>query len=182
MSVAQIPASGATGERWNRIKGLPAALWSHLIRPWTRSPEKSLAKSTPEIFHIKDRSNLDQIAVEVFQLLQAVPDDCEAPQALVLNLAQQVQERRDEGAQRHAAASSANAAATEQSLKEAFNQLDPEARAILRLQLWEESHYRAIAERLKLPPALVLRILTDAYAQLRWHTETVRSTTQSIPP
>jgi DNA-directed RNA polymerase specialized sigma24 family protein len=182
MSVAQIPASGATGERWNRIKGLPAALWSHLIRPWTRSPEKPLAKSTPEIFQIKDHSNLDQIAVEVFQLLQAVPDDCEAPQALVLNLAQQVQERRDEGAQRHAAASSANAAAAEQSLKEAFNQLDPEARAILRLQLWEESHYRAIAERLKLPPALVLRILTDAYAQLRWHTETVRSTTQSIPP
>lgn len=181
MSVAQIPASGATGERWRHIKGLSAALWSHLIRPWRRRSEKELANSTPEI-HISDRSSIDHIAVEVCQLLQAIPDDCETPQALVLKLAQRVQDRRDGGAQFDAAASSANAAAGEEFLRDAFTALDPKTKAILKLHLTDGSHYRAIAERLNLPQAHVLRILTRAYARLRWHTEPVDPAGKSASP
>lgn len=125
---------------------------------------------------MSDRSNVDQIAAEVYQLLQAVPDDCENPQALVLDLAQQAQDRQLGKAPLDAATRSANAAAVEQCIQSAFRTLDPKAQAIMLVQLSEGSHYRAIAEELNLPPADVLRILTEAYAQLRWHMEPAEAT------
>lgn len=125
---------------------------------------------------MSDRSIVDQVAAEVYQLLQAVPDDCENPQALVLDLAQQVQDRQRGRAQLEAAAGSVNAAAVEQFIQSAFRTLDPKAQEIMLVQLSEGSHYRAIAEQLNLPPADVLRILTEAYAQLRWHMEPAEAT------
>jgi RNA polymerase sigma factor (sigma-70 family) len=127
-------------------------------------------------------SYVDQIAVEVHQLLQAVSDDCENPHTLVLGLAQRVQDRRQGGAQLEAAASSVNAAAAERRIQTAFKALDPKAQEIMRLHLSQGSHYRQIAERLNMQPAHVLRILTEAYAKLRWHTEPVEPMTKSIAP
>ena len=119
---------------------------------------------------MKDGSNLDQIAVEVHQLLQAVPDDCENPQALVLTLAQRVQDRT-QGAQVDGATITANAGAGEQLIRNAFGSLDRRTQEILLLQLSADGHYRAIARRLSMPPSDVLRILREAYVKLRWQTE-----------
>jgi DNA-directed RNA polymerase specialized sigma24 family protein len=174
VSHPQAVASGSAAKRSGRIKSLRTALWSYLKRPWTGSRETdSATTSAVETFQIDDRSNVDQIAVEVCQLLQAVPDDCEAPQALVLKLAQRVQDRQESVGAQPASASRANAAADRQFLQNAVLALDRQAREIMLLQLSDGSHYRAIAERLNMPPAEVLRILTSAYAQLRWHTEPV---------
>jgi hypothetical protein len=170
----QAVSPGSASQRWSRIKGFRAAVWSYLKRPWTGSAEKhSASSSAHEIFQINDGSNVDHIAVEVCQLLQVVPDDCEAPHALVLKLAQRVQDRGQGGARLEAAASGANAEAGKRLLQNAMKALDPHAREIMLLQLSDGSHYRAIAERLNMPPADVLRILISAYAQLRWHTERV---------
>jgi DNA-directed RNA polymerase specialized sigma24 family protein len=122
------------------------------------------------ILQMKDGSNLDQIAVEVHQLLQAVPDDCENPQALVLTLAQRIQDRTQEP-QVDDATIAANAGAGERLIQNAFASLDRRTREILLLQLSADGHYRAIARRLNMPPSDVLRILREAYVKLRWHTE-----------
>lgn len=131
---------------------------------------------------MSDRPDVDQIAAEVYQLLQTVSDDCENPQVLVLELAQQVEDRRQGGTKPATAASSANTAAGERLIQNAFSKLDPKAQEITRLQCAEGSHYRAIAARLNMQPAHVLRILTEAYVQLRWHTEESEPTTKSVPP
>src|SRR5688572_6710749 len=127
---------------------------------------------------MSDRPDVDQIAAEVYQLLQSVPDDCENPQVLVLELAQRIEDRRLGGAQPAAAASSANTAAAERLIQNAFSNLDPRTQEIMRLQATEGSHYLAIAARLNMQPAHVLRILREAYVQLRWHTEESEPTTK----
>jgi DNA-directed RNA polymerase specialized sigma24 family protein len=164
-------SSGAAAERWKRLR---ATLWSYLTRPWTGSHEKdSTSSSAHKRFQMDNHTNVDQIAVEVSQLLQAVPDDCEAPQALVLKLAQRVQDRGQGKVRLEAVSSGASAAADKRLLQNAVRALDPRAQEILLLQLSDGGHYRAIAERLNMPPTDVLRILTSAYVQLRWHTEPV---------
>lgn len=134
-------------------------------------------------------SNLDEIANEVHRLLQAVPDGCEDPQAVILELAKAVESRqhamrlKDLG--RRKAESSApggpTTAAGELLVKNAFRSLDPEAQTILRMQLSDGCHYRMIAERLNMQPSQVLRILRMAYSQLRWHTASVDQS-ENTPP
>ncbi len=131
---------------------------------------------------MRDRPDVDQIAAEVYQLLQTVSDDCENPQVLVLELAQRVEDRRQEGTKLATAASSANTAASARLIQNALSKLDPKAQEITRLQFAEGSHYLAIAAQLNMQPAHVLRILTKAYVQLRWHMEESELTTKSAPP
>jgi hypothetical protein len=131
---------------------------------------------------MRDRPDVDQIAAEVYQLLQTVSDDCENPQVMVLELAQRVEDRRHGGTKITTAAGRACTPASERLIQNVFSKLDPRAQEIMRLQLAEGSHYRAIATRLNMQPADALRILTDAYVQLRWHTEESELTTKSMPP
>lgn len=188
MSDPQVVASGSPDRRWSRVKGLRAALWSYLTKPWTKTPQEDPASvPTSEMFHRSEASDIDELADEVCRLMQAVPDDCEHPQAVLLELAQQVQDRKErEGSGSVATASTATTASSaegERFVQNAFRALDPEARKIMLVQLSAGSHYIAIAEQLNMEPATVLRVLTKAYVQLRWHTEAVDSAGRNaLPP
>jgi hypothetical protein len=177
MSNLQVVPSGHPDRRWRRLKDLRAALLSYLRRIWMRTFEEDLATvRAREIFQGPDRSNLEDVANEVCRLLQSVPDRCENPQLVVLELAKSVMDRTQGAAEEGRAASGTtepSCAAGAVVIQNAFSELDPRARAIMRLHLSDGGHYRAIAKRLNMDPSLVLRILGHAYAQLRWHTEPV---------
>lgn len=178
MSDPQAVPPGSPDQRWNRVRGLRAAFWSYLVRPWTKAPQEDRASvRTREMLQRSEASDIDELADEVCRLMQAVPDDCEHPQAVLLEFAQQVQDRKEgEGSGSVATASTATTASSaegERLVQNAFRALDPEARALMWAHVSAGSHYLAIAEQLNMRPATVLRVLTKAYVQLRWHTETV---------
>lgn len=186
MSDPQAVASGSPDRRWSRVKGLRAALWSYLTKPWTKTPQEDRASvPTREMLQRCEASDIDELADEVCRLMQAVPDDCDHPQAVLFGLAQQVQDRKErEGSGSVATASTATTASSaevERLVQNAFRALDPEARKIMLVQLSAGSHYIAIAKQLNMEPATVLRVLTKAYVQLRWHTETVDSAAARAP-
>ena len=140
-----------------------------------------------ETFQRSEGSSVDEIAREVFTLMQDVPDGCEEPQAVVLELAREVEARREkrltdrgqtgteDAVSGSGTTTSPSSAERAQFLRSAVSKLDPKEREILLLHLSEGSHYRAIAERLNMQPSHVLGILRRAYTGLRWHTETVNS-------
>jgi hypothetical protein len=174
------------GRRRRRLKDLHAALWSYLRRSWMRaSEEDSASVRIREIFQGPDRSNLDDIANEVYRLLQSVPDECQDPQLVVLELAKSVMDRTQGAVQGGRPASSTgsepSSAAGATIIQNAFCELDPRTRAFMRLHLSDGNHYRAIAERLNMDPSHVLRIIGHGYVRLRWHTEPV-SPGARMPP
>lgn len=191
MSDPQAVASGSPDRRWSRVKGFRAALWSYLTKPWTKAPEEDRASvRIREMLQRSEASDIDELANDVCRLMQAVPDDCEHPQAVLFELAQQVQDRKErkerEGSGSVTTASTvttASSAEGERLVQNAFRALDPEAQKIMLVHLSAGSYYIAIAEQLNMEPATVLRVLTKAYVQLRWHTETVDpAAARALPP
>jgi hypothetical protein len=169
MSDPEATVPGSADDRQSRVRSVRAVIWFYLRR------RRGSGAETKQTFQVKDRSNIDELADEVFGLFQAVPDDCENPQAVLIELARAAELRRDgEGgvnAERGELTPEVPCISGVSLAQRAFGALNPEAQKLILMQLSSGNHYRSIAELLNMQPAHVLRTIREAYVQMRWHTE-----------
>lgn len=170
MSDPQAAVLDPADDRWSRIRSVRAVILSYLRKRRSRADAN-------QTFQVSDGSNIDDLADEVFPLLQAVPDDCENPQAVLFELARTVKLRGyrkgEVGAERGEWTAEPPRTSGGLFVQKAFEALNPEAQKLILMQQSSGAHYRSIAEHLDMQPAHVLRILREAYFQMRWHTEPV---------
>jgi DNA-directed RNA polymerase specialized sigma24 family protein len=146
------------------------ALKGYLKRYWARGVKEDSSRATTEdVFLIREEMDVDELASRVFQQLQAVPDECDQPQAKLFDLARKVMDE-DEKPRKQAnvpEVTGQTRAWAQLALQTAWNDLDREAQRMMSMHVYDGCTYRGIASRLGVSEEHVLGVLRTAYATLR---------------
>lgn len=170
MSDSEAVKDSKTGPDSNsRPKSILLTIAQFVGRYWSEHGKGDPTSSeSREMFGFAGETDVDEVAREVYQRFCAVPDSCDRPQEVLFDLTKQVINRRERSKGRPTASPIAPAARLDHQgrLQSAFQELDPEARKLMRLSL-DGKHFREIAQLLELPERRVLDVLRVSYSQLR---------------
>jgi DNA-directed RNA polymerase specialized sigma subunit len=162
MSERLIP--GRTGMKADVVRyllSLPTAVWAYIERLGTRSASEEISHELIEASsEVLPGGRTEVTALALFEQLQHLDEGTEAsPNVEVVDLARrlvaQAAETRRDGTR----------VATE--LQAAVNELPRDQRLILGMHVTRDMTFRQIAQELKIPSEVVLKLLGIAYSTLR---------------
>lgn len=143
---------------WSRLRTLPTAIRSFCQRRMDlecATDPDAFNRTAPRWFV---NGVIEKITPAIFDLIQQVPDDCEHPHEMLLQLAGKVMDSK--------VPITGIAPVISPQLDEAFKDLPTESQSILLMHLAPGQNYRLIAEKLGMHPKDVLGMLRSAYAEL----------------
>lgn len=163
MSERLIP--GRTGTKADVVRyfqNLPTAVRAYIERLGTRpAPEKISHEPVAASPEVRPGGRTEETAAELFEQLQQLPDDGTegSPNVEVVDLARRMVAQAAEAREGRARA------ATE--LQAAVHELPGDQQLILKMHVEHGMTFRQIAQELKIPAEIVLKLLGAAYSTLR---------------